>query len=340
MKIAIITINKPSLNSGLKLQNLLKEYNTTLYCSKKTPLKDIDTNNIVLYNKLDDIFLTGWEKYDIIISILAVGAVVRKIAPYLKNKETDPAIIVINLDLNKIIPILSGHLGGGNKFSFILAKKLNAINFITTATDQTNTIAFEMIAKQNNWNIKNLKSLANISNRLLNNQKVKIYTYKNLFDILPSKKNLELITIEDIDQNSILITPFNLQYSNLLLQPQVYLGIGCNRDTPYKYIDKAVKEFLNKYNLHIKQISNIASFEAKKDEKALLQFAQYYNFDIKFYNKKDINNLKQDFTTSASTKFFGLKGVAEPSSILISQYKELIIKKEVYYNSITIAASI
>ncbi|HHB93544.1 MAG TPA: cobalamin biosynthesis protein, partial [Campylobacterales bacterium] len=41
-----------------------------------------------------------------------------------------------------------------------------------------------------------------------------------------------------------------------------------------------------------------------------------------------------------STKFFGLKGVAEPSSVLASEYKELIIKKEVYFKSVTIAGAI
>ena len=90
----------------------------------------------------------------------------------------------------------------------------------------------------------------------------------------------------------------------------------------------------------MKQIKNIASFEAKSDEKGLLKFASKYNFDIKFYEKDDINSLKNEFSASASTKFFGLKGVAEPSAILVSQYKELIIKKEIYNKSITISGAV
>ena len=54
----------------------------------------------------------------------------------------------------------------------------------------------------------------------------------------------------------------------------------------------------------------------------------------------DINSLENDFSKSASTKFFGLKGVAEPSAILSSKYKELIIKKEVYNTHVTIAGAI
>jgi len=71
-----------------------------------------------------------------------------------------------------------------------------------------------------------------------------------------------------------------------------------------------------------------------------LEFANKYDFDIKFYEKDDINNLENDFSPSASTKFFDLKGVAEPSAILCSKYKELIIKKQVYNKSVTIAGAI
>jgi cobalt-precorrin 5A hydrolase len=98
--------------------------------------------------------------------------------------------------------------------------------------------------------------------------------------------------------------------------------------------------FLQKYNLDIQDIKSIASFEAKQDEAGLLEFAEKNNFEINFYKKDDINKLEYKFSKSASSKFFGLKGVAEPSAILASRYKELIIKKEVYNKKITIAGAI
>jgi cobalt-precorrin 5A hydrolase len=99
-------------------------------------------------------------------------------------------------------------------------------------------------------------------------------------------------------------------------------------------------DFLQYHNLKISDIKDISSFEAKKDEKGLLKFALKYNFDIKFYEKEDINKLEQNFSKSASTKFFGLKGVAEPSAVLSSYYNELIITKNIFYNEITIAGAI
>ena len=339
LKIAIVTINQPSLNSACKLVDYMKDFKVDIYGKK-----DLQHNltHLNIYNKLDDILQVAWGRYDAIVCILAMGAVVRKIAPLLVDKSSDPAVLVINLALDKIVPLLSGHLGGANELAQYMASTIpNCINFISTATDQTNTLAFEMEAKRNGWEIQNLKALANISNRLLNKQLVKVATYKNLFDSISNRDNLDLISFDEVDENSVVITPFNhYRSTNLLLKPKLFLGIGCNKDTSFSEIEKAVDIFLEKYNLETAQIENIASFEAKKDEAGLLEFAKKYGFEIKFYNKDDINSLQNDFSASASTKFFGLKGVAEPSAILVSKYKELIIKKEVYNKQVTISGAI
>ncbi len=337
LKIAIVTINQPSLDSACNLVPYLKEYEVDVY-GKKDLKHNLDF--LHTYKKLDDILPSAWDNYDAIICILAMGAVVRKIAPLLQDKSSDPAVLVINLALDKIVPLLSGHLGGANELADTLVSKLpNAINFISTATDQTNTLAFEMEAKKNGWKIENLKTLANISNRLLNKQVVNVATYKSLFDKLSKKENLKLIDFKDEDENTVVISPIH-KSKNLLLKPKIFIGIGCNRDTSKELIQKAVDEFLEKYNLTLKDIALFASFDAKSDEVGLLEFIKENDLDITFYKKDAINSLENKFSPSASTKFFGLKGVAEPSAVLASEYKELIIKKEVYFKSITIAGAI
>jgi len=267
-----------------------------------------------------------------------MGAVVRKIAPFLKDKATDPAVIVINLALDKIVPLLSGHLGGANELSDTIASRIEGcVNFVSTATDQTKTLAFEMFAKKNDLEIHNLKELALISNSLLNKKEVEVLTCEAIYETIPNKKNLTRVDRQS-SELCVNITPFDS--SLLTFKPKIFLGMGCNRDTSFEDIEKAFLSFLESNKLTIEQIENIASFEAKADEKGLLEFANKYNFDIKFYNESEINNLEGEFSKSASTKFFGLKGVAEPSSVLISKYKELIINKEVYDKKITIAAAV
>jgi len=337
LKVAIVSINQPSLNSAIKLNEYLKEYEVDIYGKKNL---EHSLNSLITYEKIDTVLENGWKKYDAIICILAIGIVVRKIAPLLESKATDPAILVMSIDLSKVIPLLSGHIGGANELSDMIATKIDGcINFISTATDQVKAFAFDMFAKKNDMKIENLNRLANISNRLINKQKVKVYTYKSIFESIKDKTNLELIDGSKIDENSVIINPLG-KSNNLHLKPKVYLGIGCNRDISFEDIEKAFLWFLNKYNLEINQIKNISSFEAKSNEKGLLEFADKYNFEIKFFDENQINAVEGEFSPSQATKFFGLKGVAEPSSILISKYKELVISKEVYEKKITIAGAI
>jgi len=326
------------LNSAVKLSEYLNEYEVDIY-GKKDLVHNLD--NLLTYEKIDTVLENGWKKYDAIICILAMGIVVRKIAPLLESKATDPAILVMSIDLSKVIPLLSGHIGGANELSDLIVQKIDGcINFISTATDQVKVFAFDMFAKKYNMKIENLHKLANISNRLINKQKVKVYSYKSIFETIEDKANLELVSSSaDIDKNTVIINPFNHSNDNLHLKPKIYLGVGCNRDTSFENIEKAFIWFLDKYNLEKEQIENIASFEAKSDEKGLLEFANKYNFAIKFFDENQINSLEGEFSPSQATKFFGLKGVAEPSGLLISKYRELIIPKEVYEKKITIAGA-
>ncbi len=328
-KIAIITINEPSLESAKRLVEYLDGYEVDIY--SKTEFNT--------YKRLDDILPKAWGEYDAIIAILAIGAVVRKIAPLLKDKESDPAVLVINLALNRIIPLLSGHLGGANELANVLTKRIpNAINFLTTATDQTDTLAFEMLAKEQGWRIENLKKLANISNRLLNKKEVKVATYPSIFEIIGNRDNLKLISFDQVDENSVVIAPFDTKELHFI--PKLSIGIGCNRGTSKESIKEAFYQFLSSHNLKREDIELICSFEAKSDERGLLEFAKDEGLELKFFDKETLNSLEGEFSPSQATKFFNLKGVAEPSALKGSKFKELIFKKEVYFKTITISGAI
>ena len=223
LKIAVVTINQPSLNAACKLVPVLDDYEVDVY-GKKDLTHTLE--HLHLYNKLDDILVPAWKEYDAIIAILAMGAVVRKIAPLLEDKATDPAVLVINLALDKIVPLLSGHLGGANELADALTQRLpECINFISTATDQTKTLAFEMLAKKNGWQIENLKTLAKISNRLLNKQAVKVATYPNVFESIPNKDNLSLVDFKNLDLDTVVIAP-HISSGSLTFKPQTYTRYG------------------------------------------------------------------------------------------------------------------
>ena len=76
-----------------------------------------------------------FDKYDGIIFISALGIVVRAIAPFIKNKFTDPAVVCIDTAGRFSISVLSSHEGGANGLSFSAASALGALPVITTGTE-------------------------------------------------------------------------------------------------------------------------------------------------------------------------------------------------------------
>jgi len=109
-----------------------------------------------------------------------------------------------------------------------------------------------------------------------------------------------------------------------------------NRNTSKEEIDLAVKRFCFEQSLDISQIHNLSSFIAKSDEVGLLEYAQ--GKELLFFDEEQINALEQTFSPSQATKFFNIKGVAEPASILASKNKTLFLSKRIYGN-VTVAAS-
>lgn len=89
--------------------------------------------------------------FDAIVAIISLGAVVRLIAPHLGNKETDPAVIVIDEAGRFVVPMLSGHRGGANALAGRLATALDATPVLTTASDARQTLAVDLLGRELGW---------------------------------------------------------------------------------------------------------------------------------------------------------------------------------------------
>ena len=344
MKIAIATINNPSLESAKRLLPILKNHDCTVFNKAE------QSAGFVKFDKVDDILPRAWAEFDAIIFIMATGAVIRKIAPHLKDKATDPAVLIMTLDLKRVIPLVSGHLGGANELSDEISSSINGcVNFVTTASDQTKTLSFDMFAKKMDYEISNLKSLAEVANRIINKQIVQVVSYPSVIEKVKKFEGYQEGSIEfftpdnldlfDEDIPTVYILPQKLANNSLQLHPKnISLGLGMNRDTPAKEIKQAVQRFCFEHSIKLEDVVTLASFEAKADEVGLLEYAKDVEKELKFFNADEINELEQNFSPSQATKFFNIKGVAEPASLLASEYKTLFLSKRIY-GAVTVAAS-
>lgn len=110
--------------------------------------------------------------FDAFVFVCACGIAVRAVAPYIKDKTVDPAVVVMDDSGKYVIPILSGHLGGANSLAKSIAKMTGAVPVITTATDCENVFAVDTFARNNQLEISDMKLAKEISAALLAGKKI------------------------------------------------------------------------------------------------------------------------------------------------------------------------
>ncbi|OQK15335.1 cobalamin biosynthesis protein CbiG [Methyloprofundus sedimenti] len=111
--------------------------------------------------------------YDQIVFFVSLGAVVRLVAPFLKSKDEDPGIIVIDDAAQFVIPVLSGHVGGANACAEMLADLLQATPVLTTASDVGNTIPVDILGRELGWQVEAPKiNITRVSAHVVNEEPI------------------------------------------------------------------------------------------------------------------------------------------------------------------------
>lgn len=274
------------------------------------------------------------ENLEGIIFISSTGIAIRLTAPYLKGKSKDPAIVVVDVNNNFTISLLSGHLGGANELTLKVSSILNNTPVITTATDGMNLEAPDMIAKNNNLIIDNLNVCKNIASLLVNGNNVYFKDDKELIK-LPKG----YIKTKEVKNNTLWITNKldNKNEDNILrlLRKDVILGIGCRKDTDSNKLKKFVLKTLKENNYDERAVKIIGSIDVKKNEKAIIDLAKYFNCEFKTFNKDEINSVDCNYEESDFVfKTVGVKGVCQPTVHLLGG--EVTLKK-IKYEGMTLS---
>lgn len=319
MKVSIIAFTDNGMEIAYKLSNSLSEANDVDFtrCGKGA-----------LSTWTEEHFSTN----DALIFIGAIGIALRAIAPYIKTKTKDPAVVVVDELGQFSIPILSGHIGGANELALQIAEDLVSIPVITTATDINKVFAVDTWAKSQGLNILNPECIKLVSSKLLKGESVHVKSDYPIQGNLP--KNVYLNDLEDSNAGyDVIITHKDLENEckndALLLVPQIItVGIGCRKDISFEAIESSILNILESENYHILAINALASIDKKANEKGILEFGKKYDLPFNTYSAEELNSLEGDFTKSEFVKsIVEVDNVCERSAIMESNGK-LIRRKD------------
>ena len=186
----------------------------------------------------------------------AAGIAVRAIAPYVREKQSDPAVVVMDEKANWCIPILSGHLGGANLLANKLAKMTGAQAAITTATDVRGVWAVDSWAKQEGLTVVNPSGIKEISAGLLQGQTKKLFSEFPISGKLP-----EGLVFSDAASCDIYIGIHRLtdrkQEPLYLIPAALIAGIGCRKGAQREQLDALFEEVLEQNNVWQQAVQNM-----------------------------------------------------------------------------------
>ena len=193
MRTIIITFTHDGMKVAKKAaQSMKDDMNVDIYCHSRCA---DNYDNVISFDSVGRVIREQFMNCDRILFICAAAIAVRTLAPYIKSKVTDPAVLVADEQGRFLISLLSGHLAGANEWCSQLSCKIGAVPVITTATDARGVFAVDMFAKENNMRILNPVMIQDISGRVLNGEPVGIAgdkAYKKLLEKTVKKWNGQL----------------------------------------------------------------------------------------------------------------------------------------------------
>ncbi len=338
MKITLISFTKKGACICKKLTDFLGEMGHKAIGYSKYVRDDL----LLFEENVNDFTRKAFVSSNAMIFVGATGIAVRAIAPLLKSKAKDPAVIVINETGEYVIPILSGHVGGANKLSESIANFLGAKAVITTATDINNIFSVDMWATENALYIDNTGNIKHISAALLNERKIGFFCDFPINGELPDFLTFEKADFGICIYNSLsgyLDKPPFLE--TLFLQPrQFVVGVGCRKGIDADVLEEVFLDALKIKKIPQYLVSIIATIDIKKKEEAIIRLYEKYEYELKTFSSKELLKVKGEFSSSKFVRSVtGVDNICERAALLACNQGNLILRKT-SKSGITIAIAV
>jgi len=305
-----------------------------------------------------DVSLEQWtgacfEKHLPVLFVGACGIAVRAIAPFVKDKLSDSAVLVMDEQGRFIIPILSGHVGGANALAKKLAGRMGAIPVLTTATDVEGLFSVDVFAMENGLQIKNRDGIRKVSAKLLRGEKVTI-TWEDGIQAEMSKGNGEERTALP---EGLIFVPFSsetadvrivtkqglarhteLSQSLLLIAKEYVVGIGCKKGKTFEEFDAFLKQSLQEG--WMEKTCAIVSIDLKAREEGIWELAQYYHLPFVTYPASELQKVQGEFTESEFVReTTGVANVCERAALCHAGAGGELIQKKTASQGMTVAVA-
>lgn len=319
MNVSVISFTDRGQAVSREIVNSLPHAHITQYAK---------TEGFVPYESVRAFARRAMVSEDAIIFVGAAGIAVRAVAPFVRGKEIDPAVLVIDENARYVIPILSGHIGGANQLANRLAHHLHALPIITTATDGRGLFAADSWGVAHGCTVRNVDCIQFVSGALLRGENVGLQSDFPIDGELPpgivADIHLQTGIQLSIFERDLVPFPYTLQ----LIPRIVHVGVGCRRDTPPEQLRRWAESILCAQRIARCAVQSVASIDLKADEPAVQMLAQAWGASTHFYTAQELEAVPGDFSPSAFVrKTTGTDNVCQRAAARASQNGCCLLEK-------------
>lgn len=261
-------------------------------------------------------------RVDGLVYIGAAGIAVRAIAPYLKDKMTDPAVVAVDELGTYAVSLLSGHVGGANRLAKAVAGILGAKPVITTASDVHGLEAVDVWAADRKLRLSDREMAKRAASALVGGEAVGFFSDYPFNGPAPEgcvagrvcRVNVWITCRLSPEQGADGGAAGDILR---LIPASLTVGIGCRKGVAPGRVETAVRQVFQENNLDIRAVARVASIDIKRGEAGICEMARTLQVPFVTYPAEELETANGAVSESAFVRqVTGTGGVCERASLL------------------------
>jgi len=255
-----------------------------------------------------------WASSAAFVAVGACGAITRLIAPLLKGKNRDPAVVVVDPDGRFVIPLLGGHTAGAEPLCQQVAALLGGQAVLTGSSSGRGRLAFDSFGRdwgwrrgEGNWDAL-MKAVARGQQPQLR-QEAGHTLWQGLAAAQPHGE-------ASLGTGLQLVISHHRGAGCRWHPPCLWIGIGCERHTSLSLLERVLQQALEEHQLAAEAVAGLASVDRKGDEPALLALAEAHRWPLRLFAAGDLAPVPVPTPSDAVRREMGTASVAEAASLL------------------------
>jgi cobalt-precorrin 5A hydrolase len=287
--------------------------------------------------------------YDCHVFVISVGAVVRLIAPLLRDKKVDPAVVCVDDDAQFAICVLSGHVGRGNQLTGRVAVALEAQPVITTASDVRGTLTVDILGRELGWELDDDDRNVTRGCAAVVNAAPVVFVQEagepgwwpedrplpegvayatSLDGVDPAQVEILLIATDRQLRDS---HPVHWANAVIYRPKSLVVGLGCDRGVDPAMVERGLAAVLAQHGLSPRSIKALATIDKKHDEVAFLALSERLGRPLLTFTAAQLDVVPGIENPSETVKrHVGTRAVAEPAALLAAGATKLLVVKQSY----------